>query len=257
MRFKRWPRVSPYEDTTRKRAAFHRSQKQQRDKLPLLADLIAEQQPGVDAEMARRAVWWPEQQQEDRDRRARTWRRARARLAAYGDNLRPVLRQLWQDCPYPGDPSYLLDLLRGVDTGRVDPERPPWKHPRALTPRVTPNPAAFDEAFRQIGARKVGGGPKTTEADEFIFVGNVGRGLIFLVSRVRLINPHESFYTSSNHRLRDSHVGRSGYWIDIEVRGTCSDTDLALIQRLAQAADSRPVFVRQVGHPSSTEEGCS
>lgn len=190
MRFKRWPRVSAYEDTARKRAAFHRSQRQQRERLPLLADLIAEQQPSVEAEMARRAVWWPEQQQEDRDRRARAWRRARARLAAYGGNLRPILRQLWRECPYPADPACLLDLLHGVDTGRIDPERPPWKHPRALKPRVTPNPATFDEAFRQIGSRQVGGGPKTTEADEFIFVGNVGSGLVFLVSRVRLINPH-------------------------------------------------------------------
>jgi hypothetical protein len=35
-----------------------------------------------------------------------------------------------------------------------------------------------------------------------------------------------------------------GHWIDIEVRGECSDLELALIQRLAQAP--RPMLVRRV-----------
>jgi len=126
MRFRRWPRVSAYEDTPRKRAALARAQQTQRDKLPLLAPIIAEQQPTADAEMARRAAWWPEVQQRDRDRRAHQWRRARTRLAGYGDNLRPLLIQLWRDCPYPADPVYLLDMLHSIDTGRIDPERPPW-----------------------------------------------------------------------------------------------------------------------------------
>lgn len=142
MRFRRWPRVSVYEDTPRKRTALARAQEAQRDKLPLLAPLIAEHQPSADAEMARRAAWWPKVQQRDRDRRADDWRRARARLAAYEDNLRPVLVQLWRRCPYPADPVYLLDLLHSVDTGRIDPEHPPWNHPSVLTPRVTPDGAA-------------------------------------------------------------------------------------------------------------------
>jgi hypothetical protein len=56
-----------------------------------------------------------------------------------------------------------------------------------------------------------------------------------------LIEPRESFYTTSNHWLRDSYVGRSGHWVDIEVAGDCSDEDLALIKRLAKAADTRLV----------------
>src|SRR3546814_11075970 len=84
MRFRRWPRVSAYEDTPRKRAALARAQQTQRDKFPLLAPLIAERQPSADAEMARRATWWPEVQQRDRDRRAHHWRRPRIRPAGYG-----------------------------------------------------------------------------------------------------------------------------------------------------------------------------
>jgi hypothetical protein len=34
--------------------------------------------------------------------------------------------------------------------------------------------------------------------------------------------------------------------VDVEVRGECSDADLALIQRLAEAQDTRPVVVRRV-----------
>lgn len=126
MRFRRWPRVSAYEDTPRKCAALARAQQTQRDNFPLLAPLIAERQPSADAEMARRAAWWPEAQQRDRDRRAHDWRRARARLAGYGDNLRALLIRLWHHCPYPADPVYLLDMLHSIATGRIDPERPPW-----------------------------------------------------------------------------------------------------------------------------------
>ncbi|MCF4130093.1 hypothetical protein [Methylobacterium sp. SyP6R] len=135
--------------------------------------------------------------------------------------------------------------MHEIATGRIDPARPPWGGRHTLTPRTTPNPATFGEAFRQIGQRTVGGGPKTTGADERQFCGNLGSGILFLTSRVRLIEPNESVYTSSNHRLRDGHVGRSGHWVDIEVRGICSDADLALIHRLAQAADSRRVSVHR------------
>jgi hypothetical protein len=257
MRCRRWPRVSAYQDTPRKRAALARTQHIEREELPLLRALIAEQQLSADAEMARRAAWWPRVQQEARDRRAQDWRRARRHLAGYGNTLRQALLQLWRDCPYPADPTYLLDLLHGIEAGRVDPARPPWQYPAALAPRTTPQPVSFDAAFRRIGARKVGGGPKlalgpangrtrgSTGADAFTFVGNLGRGILFLTSRVRLIEPNESFYTSSNHRLRDSHVGRSGHWVDIQVHGLCSDAELALIERLAQAVDDRPVVVRR------------
>lgn len=57
MRFRRWHRPEPYGDTSRKRAAFLRKQRLERDALPLFAEEIAAGQHGVDEEMARRAVW--------------------------------------------------------------------------------------------------------------------------------------------------------------------------------------------------------
>lgn len=112
-------------------------------------------------------------------------------------------------------------------------------------PRVAPEPATFDEAFREIGRRTVGGGPKVTGADEITFIGNLGRGPVFLISRVRLNDPHESFYTCAPHRLRASKVGEAGHWVEIRVLGDCTDEDLTLIERLAQAVDSRRVEVRR------------
>lgn len=70
MRFRRWHRPEPYADTSRKRAAFHRKQRLEREALPLFADQIALTQHDVDEEMARRAIWWGEFEHERRDERA-------------------------------------------------------------------------------------------------------------------------------------------------------------------------------------------
>jgi len=76
MRLKHRPR-SEYAVTDRKRAAARRMQQRQRDSLPLLAELIAETQPGIDELMATRISRWIAWEQQDRDRRASLWRRAR------------------------------------------------------------------------------------------------------------------------------------------------------------------------------------
>ncbi|MET2831251.1 hypothetical protein [Mesorhizobium shangrilense] len=164
-------------------------------------------------------------------RRSARWREARARLFALHDGLRRTVRELWRGCPYPADPTYLLDLLHQIAVGRVDPQRPPWVFHGKLIARTTPDPSSFDDAFRQIGQRKIGGSPKTTPAVEFLFCGNLGSGILFLRTRVRLNDPPESYYTPSSHRLRDSHASRrwraagrgrgrrGGFLTGLEVRG--------------------------------------
>ncbi len=180
MRFRRWPKPAAYGDTSRKRAAFLRKQRLEREALPLFADQIASTQHGVDEEMARRALWWNDAERRHRDQRAASWRKACARLFALPDGLRRQVRDLWRTCPYPADPASFADFLHQIAVGRLDPNRPPWVFHQAISARTTPNPATFDEAFRQIGCRKVGGGPKTTPADELLFCGNLGGGIIFL-----------------------------------------------------------------------------
>lgn len=245
MRFRRWPRPKPYEDTPRKRAACLRKQHRECESLPLFAATVRSDQLDVDTEMARRAERWRQEERDSRIARAAKWREARARLFTFDPPRRQRIRHLWRHCPYPADPSYLTDLLHQISAGRIDPDRPPWLYRDENRPRVTPNPTTFEEAFRKIGHRKIGGGPKTNAADELTWCGNLGAGPVILTSRVRLNEPMESFITCSNHRLRDSHVGRCGHWIDIVVRGDCSDQDLAVIRRLAQAADTRRVVVRR------------
>lgn len=106
--------------TGRKRAAAVRLQRRQRDKLPLLAPLIAEAQPGIDEVMATRVAHWTEWEQQDRDRRAAKWRGARAVLDRHEPATRRALLVYWNDHKWlPGDPCYLLDLLHGFGKGRL------------------------------------------------------------------------------------------------------------------------------------------
>jgi hypothetical protein len=245
MRFRRWPRPTSYEDTPRKRAAYPRKQHRECESLALFASVVQSQHHDVETEMARRAERWDQDERNSRAARAARWRTVRARLFALDQPRRLVIRALWRDCPYPADPSYLADLLHQIAIGRVDPDQPPWVHPRKARARITPNPATFEEAFRKVGQRKIGGAYKTNAADEFARCGNLGSGLLILTSRVRLNEPLESFVTSSAHRLRDSHVSRFGHWVEIIVRGECPDAEFALIRRLAQAADTRRVMVRR------------
>jgi hypothetical protein len=128
MRFKRWPRVEAYQETSRTRAAVALSQRRRRDRLPLLASLIAAEQPSIDAVIEERHQSWPKWQQEKRDHRAARWREARGVLQAYSPITRHAIRRLWNDAPYPGDPSYLYDFLMQIERGRVDPfARAPWR----------------------------------------------------------------------------------------------------------------------------------
>jgi hypothetical protein len=94
MRFRPWPKPEPYRDTSRKRAAFRRKQRLEREALPLFADMIAAGQHSVDEEMARRHIWWDERERVERILRARRWRKARTRLFALPDDLRRSVRTL-------------------------------------------------------------------------------------------------------------------------------------------------------------------
>ncbi len=154
MRFKRWHRPELYQDTPRKRAAFLRKQRNEREALPLFADVIAERQPSVDQEMVRRVRWWDESERRTRQHRADAWPRGRATLFALEPAQRQVIRDLWRTCPYPADPSYFADLLFQIGRGSLDPQRPPWRprsarakddaEPGQLRRRVPPDRPAHD-----------------------------------------------------------------------------------------------------------------
>ncbi len=233
MRFRKWPRPTAYEETGRKRAAFLDKQRREREAMPLFQHAIADTQHSVDEEMERRADWWPRQQRDRRDERAAVWRQARTRLFALPVDKRRTIRALWRECPYPADPHSFADFLHQIEVGKVDPAQPPWRFHARVQPRTTPDPKTFDEAFRQIGRRKASDSAMPCDADTLLYSGNLGKGILFLDRHVR----------SSEHAL-----------IDLDVRGVCSDADIALIERLAQAADARPVAVRRVERPSPPQK---
>ena len=119
MRFNRFGRFE-FTDTNRKRAAFARKQKKERESLPLFAEQIASEQIDVDEEMRHRAELWVTRQAQDRSRRANDWRRARAKLRSYPETEYRELFNFWQRCPYPADPTYLLTMMHSYDHGRLD-----------------------------------------------------------------------------------------------------------------------------------------
>ncbi|GAA4184805.1 hypothetical protein [Shinella granuli] len=240
MRFRRWHRPEPYGDTSRKRAAFLRKQRLEREALPLFAGDIAAGQHGVDEEMARRAVWWDEAEREHRDQRAVWWRKGRARLFTLPDGLRARVREIWRTCPYPADPASFADFLHQITVGKLDPWCPPWQFHPERTARITRDPSTFGEAFRRIGGRKAGIGPSAPVVDESLYCGNLGSGILFLRCRLRPVEAGENVHIVASH-----HPG-AAQRLEIEVRGACLDAELALIERLAQATETRPVVVQRV-----------
>ncbi|PPQ35158.1 hypothetical protein SAMN06265338_1326 [Rhodoblastus acidophilus] len=236
MRFRRWPRPTPYEDTPRKRAAFARKQRLEREALPLYASEIAENQHSADEEMARRAVTWDRVEHSKRAYHALKWREARARLFAFPESVRLQIRRIWRDCPYPPDHAYFCDLLRQIQLGKEDPYRPSWTVHAALKAKTTPNPTTFAETFKQIGRP-----PSSPNAAGpiMLYCGNLGSGILFL-------------------RATPLQIGENDAFLDLEVTGPCSDDELALIGRLAQAdrAD-RVVALRrgaEMGNASTRRE---
>ena len=141
MRFRRWRRPAGFEDTSRKRLAFARKQRLERESLPHFSDQIAEEQHGADGEMARRALSWECAERESRAWRAARWREGRARLFSLPDALRQKVRTVWAGCPYPADPSYFADFLRCVELGKLDPdchalERSPGERSLVIVARI-------------------------------------------------------------------------------------------------------------------------
>lgn len=120
MKFERTPRVEAFNDTSQKRAALRRKQRLEREALPLLAQITAEQQPTEDQVMEERAARWIEADQQRRDEKAAHWRRLRARLFSnYGENLRAALREAWRKAPYPATWAYFGDMLTSFDRGHL------------------------------------------------------------------------------------------------------------------------------------------
>lgn len=218
MRFHKWPRPTAYEATSRKRAAFVHKQRRERQALPLFSDMIARGQRSVEEEMDHRAEWWPRRQQRLRDERAAVWKRARARLFEFPADRRRAIRRAWRDCPYPADPYSFADLLHQIRVGKVDPDRPPWKYHARPQARTTSNPAHFADTFKRVGQRRIEPAPGLPPVEVPQYCGNLGNDILFL----------DAVPPTGDNGIQTFHV-----------RGVCTDADIALIGRLAEA-DRQP-----------------
>lgn len=119
MQFRKTVRHGPRTITPRKLAAYERSCRAKRYKLPLLAPLIAETQLPADEEMARRLVADVRQEKATRDAKAAAWRAVRARLFTLPDHARKAILDRYHASRwYPRDSgtvSWLIwDALKTV-----------------------------------------------------------------------------------------------------------------------------------------------
>ncbi|WP_224962599.1 hypothetical protein [Geomonas subterranea] len=113
MRFKRYGRIEAQTRgvTPRRLAAARRALQNERDKLPLFADLIAETQPTPEDRIKKVDAGLIEQMHEARDRYAGYWRRIRQNLRAMDPEERKHLLWYWNRSMMPATPEYLAGLI--------------------------------------------------------------------------------------------------------------------------------------------------
>ena len=120
MRFDRNVRSS-FDDTERKRAAARRRQIREQQALPLLADIVREQQPSIDDEMENRARRWAATEQSRRDFDAKVWRETRARLFRLPADERKNLREYWNNHRwFPGKAIHFAGFMNLYERGQLD-----------------------------------------------------------------------------------------------------------------------------------------
>jgi hypothetical protein len=110
MRFKRYPGKEPHQVTPRKRAAAERAVRKEQDRYALFPELVRHRSADerLEAMALQRDKWWRAM----RDHQARQWRRARGLLRSLPEAVQAEVKTLWQEPIYPGDPVYLLVLIR-------------------------------------------------------------------------------------------------------------------------------------------------
>jgi len=98
--------------TPRRLSAARRALQNERDKLPLFAEMIAAGQPTPEQRIESFDIGVVESTRESRIRRASRWREARDLLRKMSDQDRKGILDWWNRPVYPLDPEYLLDLIR-------------------------------------------------------------------------------------------------------------------------------------------------
>ena len=111
MRFIRLPRPAVRPINTRRIAAAERALQRERDKFPLLADWVAEQQPSAEERLDRFQTAEFSRQQGRRDVAAASWRRSRALLRLLPQETQGELLARWNKAACPGTSEYFSDAV--------------------------------------------------------------------------------------------------------------------------------------------------
>ena len=119
MRFTPHQGIYAYERTNRKLKAAERRLRLDREKFPLFAAEIAESQPAPEELLEARGKAFVANQQDNRDRAARNWWRARAELRAIAEQDRAAFVRYWDRCKCPGNATYLLTYINMFRDGRL------------------------------------------------------------------------------------------------------------------------------------------
>jgi hypothetical protein len=117
MRFTRYPKGEAYQITPRKLAAARRAVQREKDRYPLFPELVRHQsaEDRLASIAAQRKTWW----QDMRGRQAKPWRKARQALRDLPPGPRAAIKRYWEICGCPGDPVYLLTIIREHWTRKV------------------------------------------------------------------------------------------------------------------------------------------
>jgi hypothetical protein len=121
MLFKRYPRYEELTMSDRKIAAFIRKQAKERNRYPLFLEHVEREQHSLNAERLKRIQVDITITQQQRDYRARSWRKARANFFALPETVKEIIRADWLVWVGPRDPSYfawMIDVHSGEQARR-------------------------------------------------------------------------------------------------------------------------------------------
>lgn len=116
MRFDRYYK-GEFADTERKRAALKLRQRREVAALPLFAEDVKAAQPTIDSIMQDRSTRFAQGLAIDRKRVADKWLCARYLLSKLPTSDAQMLRDYWQNCKWPGTPSYFMTMLDMFNRG--------------------------------------------------------------------------------------------------------------------------------------------
>lgn len=116
MRFTRYERHNPIDFNARRLAAFARKQARERERYPLLADHVADEQHSVEEEITRRTARAGSFEQRMRDYYARSWRDARRIYFSQPEAVRAVIRAKWSTWVGPTTSTYFAWMV-DVESG--------------------------------------------------------------------------------------------------------------------------------------------